>query len=114
MLGRQAHLLVDIIVGLSHLGHNVDTHDFMAKTQDSLLVAFAIARRHLAERSDKQHRVNQTLGSYPLFKPGQEVLLYKPHHGMDGPNPKLLCPWRGSLHDPGTAVADRSSTTILS
>ena len=30
-----------------------------------------------------------------MFKPGQEVLVYRPYQDSDGPNPKLLLPWRG-------------------
>lgn len=31
----------------------------------------------------------------PVLELFRKVLLYKPHHNTDGPNPKLLCPWRG-------------------
>ena len=35
------------------------------------------------------------IASYPVFKPGQKVLVYRPFQDADGPNPKLLPPWRG-------------------
>ena len=31
----------------------------------------------------------------PVFKPGELVLVYRPYQDSDGPNPKLLLPWRG-------------------
>lgn len=98
MFGRQARLRVDIIIGLPNLGYQVDTNEFTAQTWANLQPAMEIARRNLGdERSDKQRHVNQTLESYPVFKPGRQVLLYKPHHhGTDVPNSKLLLsPWRG-------------------
>lgn len=94
LFGRQARQSVDIIIGLSHLGHDVDTQ-FRNETQTNLQLAFELARRNLAERSDKQCRLNQTLRSYPVFKFGEEILRYKPHQNTNGLNPKLLCPWRG-------------------
>ena len=30
-----------------------------------------------------------------MFQPGQEVLVYKPYQDSNGPNPKMLLPWRG-------------------
>lgn len=96
MPGRQARLLFDIIIGLPHVWYDVDTHDFMAEAQTSLELAFEIVRRDLAERSDKQRRVNQTFGgSYAVFKPGQQFLLYKLHRSTDGPYLELLFPRRG-------------------
>ena len=40
MFGRQARLPVDIILGLPHLGHDVDTQEFSIKTQENLQLAF--------------------------------------------------------------------------
>ena len=38
--------------------------------------------------------VNETL-SFPSFKPGEQVLIHRPCNEADGPNPKLISPWRG-------------------
>lgn len=93
MSGRQARLPVDTIIRLPHLGHDVSTHELTAETQVTIQLAFQIAQRSLAERSNKQCWANQTMGSYPVLKPDQEeVLLYKPHRGADRPGPKLLFP----------------------
>ena len=40
--------------------------------------------------------MNTALTSYPVFKLGQNILLFRPYESTDGPNPKLHCPWRGS------------------
>ena len=38
--------------------------------------------------------VNETL-SFPSFKPGEHVLIHRPYNEADGPNLKLISPWRG-------------------
>ena len=52
-------------------------------------------RRNLTKCADKQAQQNSKLKPYPVFKPGQEVLVYRPYQDSDGPNLKLLLPWRG-------------------
>ncbi len=94
MFGRQARLPVDIIMGLPHLGYEVDTHEFSKTTQENLQLAFELARRNLNERAEKQQIANSDATKYPVFRPGQRVLLFRPH-ATDGPNPKLQSPWRG-------------------
>ena len=37
---------------------------------------------------------NKTL-SFLSFKPGEQVLIHRPYTEADGPNPKLISPWRG-------------------
>ena len=44
---------------------------------------------------DKRKTNNSKLPPIPEFTPRQKVLVYKPHHSTDGPNPKLIQPWRG-------------------
>lgn len=90
MFGRQARLPVDIILGLPHLGYDVDTHESAAEAQANLQLAFEIARRNLAGRSDTRCRVNQTLRTHPVFEPDEQVLLYRTYNSMDRLNPKLL------------------------
>ena len=43
---------------------------------------------------DKQKANDSKLPPIPEFTPGQKVLVYKPHHSTDGPNPKLIQPSR--------------------
>ena len=33
--------------------------------------------------------------SFPSFEVGDKVLLHRPYHETDGPNPKLVSPWHG-------------------
>lgn len=49
-------------------------------------------RRNLAEYAAKQAARN---GKLPVFHPDKQVSLYRPYQDSDGPNPKLLLPWRG-------------------
>ena len=95
VFGRQPRLPVDIIIGIRHEGRTANTEEFAQNTRDNLQIAFELARRNLTERADKQAENNSKLRSYPVFQPGQEVLVYKPYQDSDGPNPKLLLPWRG-------------------
>ena len=46
------------------------------------------------ERADKQALINETL-SLISFKTGEQVLIHHPYNEADGPNPKLISPWRG-------------------
>ena len=63
-------------------------------TVENLQFAYELARRNLKERADKQAVANETL-SFPSFKPGEQILIHRPYTEADGPNPKLIGPWRG-------------------
>ena len=58
--------------------------------------------------NNKQAVVNETL-SFPSFKPGEQVLIHRPCNEADGPNPKLISPWRG----PYTVRAQKSPVIYL-
>ena len=32
---------------------------------------------------------------FPVLKTGEQVLIHRPYNEADGPNPKLISPWRG-------------------
>ena len=95
MFGRQARLPIDIIFGIPHVGRSTTTEEFAHSTRKNLQIAFGLARRNLSERVNKQKADNAKLPPIPEFTPGQKVLVYKPHQNTDGPNPKLIQPWRG-------------------
>ena len=65
------------------------------KARFNLQIAFELARRNRTERAKKKAEHNSKLKPYPVFKPGQEVLVYRPYQDSDGPKPNLLLPWRG-------------------
>ena len=93
--GRQERLPTEIIFGIPHVGRSVTKEEFAHSTRDNLQIAFELARRNLSERINKQKANNSKLPPIPEFTPGQKLLAYKPHHSTDGPNPKLIQPWRG-------------------
>ena len=95
MFGREARLPVDIIIGLPQAQQSIESHDYSRKTQANLQVAYEIVHRNLREKAANKQTVNKTRTTFPVFKSGQQVLLYRPHTSADGPNPKLHCPWRG-------------------
>ena len=95
MFGRKPRLPIDIILGIPHVGTTANTEEVSKSTQENLQLAFELARRNLSERSQKQADVNAKLRPIPVFKPGNLVLVYRPYQDTDGPNPKLLLPWRG-------------------
>ena len=95
MFGRQTRLPIDIIFGIPHVGRSTTTEEFAHSTRENLQISFELARRNLSERIDKQKANNSKLPPIPEFTPGQKVLVCKPHHSTDGPNPKLIQPWRG-------------------
>lgn len=95
MFGRQATLPVDIILGARGGTPPADHTEYSKQTRDNLQLAFEFARRNLTERADKQAQANKRLPPYPVFKAGEQVLVYRPHQASDGPNPKLGMPWRG-------------------
>ena len=68
--------------------------DYSKQTVENLQFAYELARRNLRERADKQAVANETL-SFPSFKPGEQVIIHRPYTEADGPNPKLISPWRG-------------------
>ena len=68
--------------------------DYSRRTVENLQLAYELARRNLKERADTQAVENEKL-SFPCFKMGDRVLLYRPYHDTDGPNPKLVSPWHG-------------------
>ena len=86
---------VDIILGIPHVGSTAGTEMFAQNTRDNLQIAFELARRNLTERATKQAANNKKLAPYPVLKPGQKALVYRPFQDTDDPNPKLLLPWRG-------------------
>ena len=95
MFGRPARLPVDIIFGVPHVGRTSDTAEFSQKTRENLQLAFELARRNLRERLDAKAVANKQSPPYPVFQPGQMVLVHRPLQPSDGPNHKLFMPWRG-------------------
>ena len=95
MFGRQARLSIDIIFGIPCVGRSTTTEEFAHSTRENLQIAFELARRNLSERIDKQKANDSKLPPITEFTAEQKVLVYKPHHSTDGPNSKLIQPWRG-------------------
>ena len=94
MFGRRASLPVDIILGVPCTSSSATRLDYSRRTAENLQLAYAIARRNLQERADKQSESNEKL-SIPQYQPGDQVLVHRPHTVADGPNPKLISPCRG-------------------
>ena len=59
MVGRQARLPIDIIIGIPHVGRSTTTEEFAHSTRENLQIAFELAHRNLSERIDK-HKVNDS------------------------------------------------------
>ena len=95
MFRWQARLHIGIIFGIPHVGRSTTTEEFAHSTRENLQIAFELARRNSSERIDKQKANDSKLPLISEFTPGQKVLVYKPHQSTDGPNPKLIQPWRG-------------------
>ena len=95
MFGRQTRLPIDIIFGIPYVGRSTTTEESAHSTRENLQTAFELARRNLSELVDKQNADSPKLPPIPEFTPRQKVLVYKPHQSTDGPNPKLIQPWRG-------------------
>ena len=95
MLGRQARLPIGIIFDIPYVGISTTTEEFAHSTREDLQIAFELARRNLSARINKQKASIFKLPPIPEFAPVQKVLAYKPHQSTDGPNPKLIQPWRG-------------------
>ena len=92
--GRAAVLPVDLILGVPATPLPQCQLGYSRGTVDILQLAYELARRNLEDRADKQATKNEKL-SFPAFKPGDQVLINRPHHGSDGPNPKIYSPWHG-------------------
>ena len=94
-LGYKQDYPIDIIFGIPHVGRSTTTGEFAHSTRENLQIAFKLARGNLFERLVKQKANNSKLPTISEFTPRQKVLVYKPHQSIDGPNPKLIQPWRG-------------------
>ena len=94
MFGRAAVLPVDLVLGVPSTSTPQTQLEYSKQTVENLQLAYELARRNLRERADKPTVVNETL-SFPSFKPGEQVLIHRPYNDADGPNPKLISPWRG-------------------
>ena len=92
--GSAAVLPVDLILGVPATPLPQCQLDYSRHTVENLQFAYEMARRNLKERADKQATKNEKL-SFPVFKPGDQVLIHRPYHYSDGPNPKLHSPWHG-------------------
>lgn len=94
MFGRAAVLPVDLILGVPATTLPQSQLDYSRRTVENLQLAYELARRNLKERADKQATSNEKL-SFPSFTTGDQVLIHRPYHETDGPNPKLYSPWHG-------------------
>ena len=97
MFGRAAVLPVDLILGVPSTSAPQNQLDYSKQTVENLQLAYELARRNLRERADKQAVVNET-PSFPSFKTGEQVLIHRTYNEADGPNPKLISPWRGQYN----------------
>ena len=88
MFGRQARLPVEKILGVPHEGSTANTDVFAQDTRYNLQMASELTRRNMTERATRQAAGNDKLAPYPVFKPGQKVLVYRPFQDTDGPSPK--------------------------
>jgi len=94
MFGRRASLTVDIILGVPCTSGSGTRLEYSRRTIENLQLAYEIARRNLQERTDKQTETNEKL-SFPQYQQGDQVFVHRPYTVADGPNPKLISPWRG-------------------
>ena len=94
MFGRRATLPIDVILGVPNNSASQSRQDYSRRTVENLQFAYKIARRNLQERTEKQAKSNAKL-TFPSFQPGDRVLVHRPYTEADGPNPKLISPWRG-------------------
>ena len=85
---------VELILGVPSTDAPQNKLDYSRRTVENLQLAYELARRNLQERADKQAVENKKL-SFPSFKVGDKVLLHRPYHETDGPNPRLVSPWHG-------------------
>ena len=96
MFGRRASLPVDIIIGVPCTSGSGTRLDYSRRTVENVQLANEIARRNLQERADKKSESNEKL-SVPQSQPGDQVLVHRLYTVADGPDPKLISPWRGSF-----------------
>ena len=89
VFGRAATLPVELILGVLSTDAPQGQLDYSRRTVENLQLAYELARRNLKERADKQAVENEKL-SFPCFKMGDRVLLHRPYHDTDGPNPEAL------------------------
>ena len=68
--------------------------EYSRRTVEKSQVAYEIARGTFQDCAEKQAESNEKL-SIPLCQPGEQVLVHRPDTVADGPNPKLISPWRG-------------------
>ena len=94
MFGRRASLPVDIIICVPCTSGSGTRLEYSRRTVENLQLAYEIAPRNLRERADKQQESNEKL-SFLQYKTGDQVLVHRPYTVGDGPNPKLISPWRG-------------------
>ena len=94
LFGRRATLPVDVILGVPTHNASQSRQYYSRCTVENLQVSHEIARRNLQERAEKQAKSNEDI-KFPSFQPGDQVLLHRPYTAADGPNPKLISPWRG-------------------
>ena len=103
MFGRAVVLPVDLILGVPSTSAPQTQLDYSKQTVENLQFAYELALRDVKERTDKHAVANEAL-SFPSLKSGEQVLIHRPCNEFDGPNPKLISPWRG----PYTVRAQRS------
>ena len=94
MFGRTATLPIELILGVPSTDAPQNKLDYSRRTVENLQLAYELARRNLQERADKQAVENKKL-YFLSFEVGDKVLLHRPYHETDGPNPKLVSPWHG-------------------
>ena len=96
MFGRRASLPVDIILGVPCTFGSGTRLDYSRRTVENLQLAYEIARRNLQERADKQSESNEKFVDSAISAWGSSVSTPSlPYTVADGPNPKLISPWRG-------------------
>ena len=94
MFRRAAVLPVDPILGVPSTCATQTQLDCSKQTVENLQLAYELARRNLRKRANKQVVVNEPL-SFPSFKTGEQVIIHRSYNEADGPNPKVISPWRG-------------------
>ena len=98
---------MDIILGIPEESQAANQDEFPEETRENLQLGFEPARRALKKRANEQENKNSQMKLYPVIKPGQKVLMYRPYQDSEGPNPKLQLPWRGPF-----TVSERMSPTV--
>ena len=89
-------LPVDVILGVPAHPASQSRQEFSRRTVENHQLAYEIARRNLQECANNQADVD-TSRPFPSYQPGDQVLVHRPYSEADGPNPKLISPWRGSF-----------------